>query len=167
MVLTGGEPLLHYKSKDLQALLQWREWGWVGLETSGFVGYKMDDVQLGSFLDCFNTVCLSPKITPCLHGRQTDGELEQNIQAFLRPTVMAQEKLCLKFVVRDQLDVDAILRCRDRHCWGSRRVYVMPFGISREDVLKGIEWLIPLATREGWFVTPRLHTILWGAERLR
>jgi 7-carboxy-7-deazaguanine synthase len=164
LVLSGGEPLLYYKSEGLQKILR-DHWPWAGLETSGYIGSGAADTHnLRDFLSHFKTVCLSPKITPCLHGRQTDVELEKLIPTFIG--YARYTNLVFKFVVKDQADIDAVLSCAQRHEFlGIFPTYLMPYGNDRDEILKSIEWLIPHAAKHGMIVTPRLHALLWGAKR--
>jgi 7-carboxy-7-deazaguanine synthase len=167
LVLSGGEPLLHYRNEFLMREVLSSRWQWSTLETSGYAG-EIGGISLGSFLACFTSISLSPKITPCLHGRQSDEELETNIPLFLSisQTRLEKKTIFFKFVVRDEKDIEAILRCNDRHKfmpgWDT---YLMPYGNQREEILKTIETLIPAASKYGFIITPRLHSLLWGSQR--
>lgn len=174
LVVSGGEPLLHWRNEFLKGEIRNPRWNWTALETSGYNGNNPTTVNgLNHFLNAFSSVSLSPKITPCLHGRQTDEELECLIPYFLEcsnyddwVTESRHSKLFFKFVVRDEKDIEAILRCNDRHKfmpgWDT---YLMPYGNQREEILKTIETLIPAASKYGFIITPRLHSLLWGSQR--
>jgi 7-carboxy-7-deazaguanine synthase len=167
LVVSGGEPLLYYRSPVLRSVLD-IDWQWRGLETSGYAGTaKLDPSAFHSFLNHFSSVSLSPKITPCLHGKQSDEELERNIPDFM-DWFNADTSLFFKFVIRDQADVDAVLKCNERHKFsGTFPVYLMPYGNNRDEILKVTEWLLPTCAQNGWAVSPRLQALIWGAERGR
>jgi len=171
LVISGGEPLLYYRSSVIAEVLNDLSipFKWVGLETSGYAGNQpLEQVPFMRFLREFSTVCLSPKITPCLHGRQTDEELEQNIDTFMQLCdVGPTDQLSFKFVVRDIRDIDAILACSKRHddFITYLPTYLMPYGNDREAILSSIEILIPTAAKYGFRITPRLQALLWGARR--
>lgn len=164
LVVSGGEPLIYYQSEALLNIIRTPgRWTFVGLETSGYAGNKpLIRRDLRAFLRCFTTVCLSPKITPCLHGQQKDDDLLRNCP------MMAEEmaQMYLKFVVKDINDITAILNFRQNYPYmASYPTYLMPYGNDRETILKTIEWMIPHAARYGFIITPRLQALLWGLKR--
>lgn len=168
LVLSGGEPLIHYSNKKFLSLMDdvIPLFKWMGLETSGYAGKVSDTKKLDWFLSCFTSISVSPKITPCLHGRQTDEVLECNIPTFLSCGDIDHISLFFKFVVRDQADIDAVLACAQRHPRiGLHRIYLMPYGNDRNEILASVENLIPAAVKYGFTITPRLHSLLWGATR--
>lgn len=169
LVVSGGEPLLHFKNPDLIWLLKQHGWAWKGLETSGYAGPQpIDRTLFDRFLEPFTSISLSPKITPCLHGRQTDDELEVNIKNFIAREVykLGARKTYFKFVVKDDADIEAVLRCDQRHGFRSHyETYLMPYGNDRDEILKSVEKLIPAAKKYGFIITPRLHSLIWGSAR--
>lgn len=166
LVVSGGEPLLYYRSQALRNILS--HFPWTSVETSGYAGdIPMENWDFRTFCCSFTSISLSPKITPCLHGRQTDEQLEHNIPVFMNLKKYSIN-LFFKFVVKDQADIDAILACDKRHGFtNSYRVYLMPYGNNRDEILKSVETLIPVAVKYGFIITPRLHSLLWGSKRGR
>ena len=165
LVLSGGEPLMYYQEPLLRDLLtDLGDWHWTGLETSGCVGHDADHLVLSWFIQLFSSVVLSPKITPSLHGQGDDQKLDCLIPIFQE--ALGPDRLAFKFVVRNQADIDAVLRSNDRHQFlNTYRTYLMPFGNNRDEILKSIETLIPHAAHWGFIITPRLHSLIWGAKR--
>lgn len=160
LIVSGGEPLLHYRNGDLRGMI--KRWTWAGLETSGYIGNRqINEPDFEDFLESFTTVCLSPKITPCLHGEQTDAELESLFPFFKN---VLNNRLVQKYVVKDQADIDAILLHLLR-VGEPGRVYLMPYGNERDEILRVVDWLVPVAAKHGFSITPRLHALLWGATR--
>lgn len=179
MVLTGGEPLIHYRNLQLDSLLYEAKkvLKWMSLETSGYIGRKDFDRMpyeysnfFSFFLSHFSTVHWSPKITPCLHGRYDDAELLINASRIFTIFANKPEKLALKFVVRDDEDVKAVMefiREQERKANFPRRhrIFLMPYGIHRDEILKACDYLLPICARHGFDLSPRFHSILWGAKR--
>ena len=175
LVVSGGEPLIHYQNEDLCKWLRSLRAGrpaianFCSLETSGYVGESIKSTtQFLRFLKCFDTVHLSPKITPCLHGRQTDEEAlaSQSIFSIIGPGFI-KPKLVYKFVVRDDSDVEAVLRADAIHGWrkAGYPIYLMPYGIHRNEVLATCEALLPACAQHGFILSPRLHSIIWDVAR--
>ena len=179
LIVSGGEPLLHYKNTEFaRMLLMIGLKYWIGLETSGFVGAGLSQSDQNHVIEwmgsIFHSIHWSPKITPCLHGRQIDEEL-----LYLAPKIvklLAHRQLnsteyrgAVKMVVKDQIDIEVVKRLDDRFRFSEQRipVYLMPYGIEREEILKSCEELIPALAKTGYILSPRLHSIIWGKERGR
>jgi organic radical activating enzyme len=47
------------------------------------------------------------------------------------------------------------------------RVYAMPLGTTVADQLLNMKLIADRVLAEGWNLTPRLHTLIWGDERAR
>lgn len=190
IVLSGGEPLLHYKNPQfIKVLGRWVQDGsdivtpgmnlrWLALETSGFIGPVpiadrggLPSKTLADFLCLFSSISLSPKVTPCLHGQGwTREQLLNNIQ--LIHNVAAEyglDGLFIKMVVRDGADIKEVVRCNEEFGWQDNglHIYVMPYGQERDEILRVSEWLVPICAEYGFILTPRLHSLLWGKERMR
>jgi len=176
VVLSGGEPLLHWKNEPFVRLLRSltsrqvqhvTPAAWLSLETSGYAGAipRAGLPELRKFLALFDSVHLSPKVTPCLHGRQTDEELLANVPLFLE--ALDPSTLRLKFVARDKQDVEVIRALDDRFKFTEKgyTVYLMPYGMTTEEVLAGCLRLLPAIYEYGYTLTPRLHSVLWGKLR--
>jgi 7-carboxy-7-deazaguanine synthase len=173
LVVSGGEPLMHYRNHAFYAMLQQLRSAlpWISLETSGFIQRTMiqqasmiDDLQ--NFLYCFDTISCSPKVTPCLHGRWTDVEQLCNI-----PLLMGKHgnhtRMIFKFVARDEEDIQAILKADAALAIQARgyQIQLMPYGIERDEVIAGCEAMLPYSAKYGWTLSPRLHALLWGKKR--
>jgi 7-carboxy-7-deazaguanine synthase len=180
-VVSGGEPLIHFANDELAFLFyQYRSRSWITLETSGFVGPKEFNAEqedkLWQFLTGFSRVICSPKITPCLHGTGwTNEQLEVNLPFIFNHFRKAgnggsSETLHLKFVVRDEADVNAVQEFLQRHAQALKSlrrttIYAMPYGIEAAEVAEGCKFLVDVCARTGWTLSPRLHALLWGKKR--
>lgn len=174
LVLTGGEPVIHFQNTELRRMLLRTPAAWRSLETSGyFIGRDIiDDTvkldHLAEFLETFNSVHLSPKITPCLHGIHSDERLLVNERHFRVLLSESPTKLAYKFVVKDDKDVDAVLRFIDMRPSlkdGWYPIYLMPYGNDRDEILHICDWMMPVAAKYGFRLSPRLHSLMWGAKR--
>lgn len=177
LVLSGGEPLLHWRNKEFTAWLAEHrpKFHWTALETSGYCGVRMNEVdvvQAASFLSQFDEVALSPKVTPCLHGKQTDDELLANVTEIIRLRTglvgrVAKTGLHLKFVVKTREDVEKVRAVDTLYGWSHRGIpiYLMPYGIEREEVVSLMDNVLRWAALYGYFTTPRVHALLWGKKR--
>ena len=171
VVVSGGEPLLLYRNENWYNFMSWvrQAFPWCSLETSGFVSPKpIDGTELATFLWRFTTVHLSPKITPCLHGEGwTDEELLVNVPSFMRCFADKPSKLIFKFVVRDDIDVAAVEQVVERFRVRAAGfpVYLMPYGLERDEIIESCIRLAPHLARTGFILSPRLHSILWGKQR--
>ena len=170
IVLSGGEPLIHYRNAPFVALLAdlKQVTRWLSLETSGYCGKPIQNLTereyLEWFLDCFTSVHVSPKVTPCLHGRQADAELLANIDVFKE--LKAVDELAFKFVVRDAADIAVVQQVdKDYGLSARHRVFLMPYGQEPDEIIETSKQLIPTLAATGYDLSPRLHSIMWGKRR--
>lgn len=172
IVVSGGEPLIHYQNTawtDLLAEFR-RKADWLTLETSGFIGpnpIKSEErTHLFEYLKSFTRVVCSPKITPCLRSpKWTDEQIDCNLPNIIR--AVSHDRLAFKYVVRDDADVAAVKAHIDKHFITGlgHAVYLMPYGITEAEVKQGCDYLLPICAKEGFRLSPRLHTLLWGNKR--
>lgn len=175
VVLSGGEPLIHWRNNDfIQLVKDIASRTWIAMETSGFIGSVPlknfnDENQFYKFVQAFTRVHLSPKITPCLHGDGwTDQELLCNVSHILTAYSFRIKDLALKFVVRDAEDVTVVKKfARDFEYYIRRGhpIYLMPYGQQPAEIMEVCNRLIPDLAQTGYILSPRLHSLLWGSKR--
>jgi 7-carboxy-7-deazaguanine synthase len=173
LVLTGGEPLIHYQNPAVSNMLYGLKANgivkWLSLETSGYAGGLGPNIaSLRSFLSAFDRVSLSPKVTPCFHGKQTEDELIPFIYEIGKQ--VDSDKLFLKFVVKDERDFRAAndflkLSLPFTYDEIAQSIYAMPFGQQPEEILEICRNVTPLCIKYGYQLTPRLHSLMYGAAR--
>ncbi len=158
VVLTGGEPLLQPDIVPLSKTL--RDAGrFVTVETAGTV-FRPVAADLMS---------ISPKLSnsqPLAPGRWQARHLRaQENDAVLRQLIRSADYQ-LKFVVDSPDDLTEIAAYLQRfpevppdHVW------LMPQGITAEELAVRTEWLTPWAARHGYRVSPRRHIELFGHRR--
>jgi organic radical activating enzyme len=70
-----------------------------------------------------------------------------------------------KFVVVDAADVGEVLRLAERFALPRERILLMPEGVRPEEILERSPWIWEECKRYGFRYSPRLHILLWGAQR--
>ena len=150
LVVTGGEPLLQAEALDLllDALPGWT----VEIETNGTRMPTPHQLARCQF-NC------SPKLA---HSRNS-------VAARIAPDVLRALNAAhtqFKFVIRDEADVDELLRdfvpLIDRD-----KVVLMPEGVEAAMLQDTARTIAGRALREGLRMMGRLHIDLWGAQRGR
>jgi organic radical activating enzyme len=172
IVLTGGEPLIHYDNPEWRELLTRLKHiaQWLSMETSAYIGKKQleDSSSLTEYLRLFTTVHCSPKITPCFHGPLWQFEdMDVNLHHVYESFIRFPHKLVFKYVVRDEVDLGYVRRHVELHRLKERghTICLMPFGIHRDEVAAGCERLTPWCARYGYQLSPRVHTLIHGNAR--
>lgn len=166
LVLSGGEPLIHAANNDFFAVLAYNffsKFPWKSLETSGYP-IEVGKEPVGSFLQRFDTITWSPKITPCLQGKPNAEQILQFGQ--LISHFRLQSRTIVKVVVRDKADFEVVEWFEDRLNEATDYpINVMPYGLERDEIIAACEGLLPWCAERGYTLTPRLHSILWGSKR--
>lgn len=158
VVLTGGEPLLQPGIVPLSQAL--REAGrFVTVETAGTV-FRSIDADLMS---------ISPKLSNSM-PREASRWRERHERDRLRPDVVARmiemAPYQLKFVIDAAADLDEVVQyLRGVPQVSPDRVWLMPQGVSADELVVRTEWLAPAAERLGFRFSPRRHIELFGHVR--
>ncbi|MFF2146222.1 7-carboxy-7-deazaguanine synthase QueE [Kitasatospora sp. NPDC058190] len=151
VVVTGGEPLLQQpKLVDLVQLLSGRR---VEMETNGTIVPRPELVES---VAAFN---VSPKLEAFAAPRDRQI-IPEALSAFA-----TCGKARFKFVVREAAQLDEVASVVET--FSLPDVWIMPEGTSSETVLGRMRELADEVLKRGWNLTPRLHTLLWEAERGR
>jgi 7-carboxy-7-deazaguanine synthase len=158
VVLTGGEPLLQPEILPLAHALR-EERRIVTIETAGTI-YRPAEVDLMS---------ISPKLsnsTPRLVNRWLERHERDRDRPDALRQLMRQARYQLKFVVDQPIDIDEITSYLERFPEVvADRVWLMPQGITREELSEKTEWLKPATERLGFRFCPRRHIELFGSVR--
>ena len=168
-VMSGGEPLMYANSQPIITLLdilsQTGMLSFISLETSGASPHSKQDVI--NFTAPFDSVCVCPKITPCLQGKLDESAFFEHTSNILLAYQRRPRNNYLKFVVRDQQDMDAVDSFMDRIEARFAPVYIMPYGITADEIITNMRGFSDWVITRGYFITPRLHTLIWNNERMR
>lgn len=158
VVLTGGEPMLQSAIVPLSQAL--RDAGrFVTVETAGTV-FRPVAADLMS---------ISPKLSnsaPREAGRWQRRHERDRDRFDVIERLIESYHYQFKFVIDRPNDLDEVQAYLQRHP-GIRadRVWVMPQGISTEELSHRTEWLAPLARQLGFQLSPRRHIELFGHVR--
>lgn len=160
VVITGGEPFLQNDLEPLCRRLK-EEGYYITIETNGTI-FKNVKVDLLS---------ISPKLESSTPGEDTPIERkmhEERRLAWLNNFVQFDDLYgdCqVKFVVdkpEDIVEIEQLVRSaslKDRIMW------LMPQGITREELLERSVWIIEECKKRGWNFTPREHINVYGNKR--
>lgn len=159
VVITGGEPMIFADlaplTRTLEALGKH-----ITIETAGTM-----DQDVACHL-----MSISPKLansTP--YGIEGGRWVEMHERARLRPDVvrglMARYDYQLKFVIREEADVDEVSALVGQLAAPPERVLLMPEGVEPERLRERSVWLAEICRRTGFRYSPRLHIFLYGNRR--
>ena len=151
LVVTGGEPLLQAPAlAELAALLPDHA---IEVETNGTVE---PPARFDAYVDQYN---VSPKLA---HSG--------NAAALALPAARLRQwasepRAFFKFVIAEPADVDEVLALQHTFHLPRERIFLMPEGTDSATLRARGEWLAPLAERQGFRLSDRLHIHLYGDTR--
>ena len=158
LVISGGEPLI--QQEKLKSLVEsvrliggWR----VEVETAGTIA---PDRELG--VTTFN---VSPKL---LHsGNDWNASYKPYaLRKFVGLPDWGSTRVNFKFVVQCVADLEEVwLSFVEPFHIPAESVYIMPEGISPEQLKKTSQELAPEVVARGWNFTTRLHILVWDNAR--
>lgn len=161
VVITGGEPLLWRNPlEELVSKLPHL----VEIETNG-------TLSAGRLLDMQNvSFNVSPKLTSA--GNEGFRTIVPKVLKEFSEAVDSRYKgygrVLFKFVVtrdhwqQDLQEIEALEKT-----YSLAPIYIMPEGITSEEVVQGLRTLALPVLEKGWRLTTRLHIHIWGNERGR
>lgn len=142
LVVTGGEPLI--QQNELIKLFKKLPDHYIEIETSG---------SLPTFINQYiNHYNCSPKLS---NSKNKTIKLEK----------FPAEKTYYKFVVDNKKDLKEIKEFIKKYKITREKVFLMPQGIKKRELLKRSKWLAEICKQENFRFTPRLHINLWGNKR--
>ena len=163
-VITGGEPTL--QSEELERLCKELKGldAYITLETNGTV--------YGEFINHIDLLSISPKL---LTSTPFDTKYEKmhtqrriNLEVLKKFNEMNSEgrfDIQWKFVYCNEKDIKEILEIINQTGIPNDKIYLMPEGISDNDIkLKRAE-TVEICKKYGFNYTDRLHVIIWGSKR--
>ena len=154
IVLSGGEPLLQSATFDLCHMLSSLNYH-ITIETNGTLTIPMPDILGISLLS----------ISPKLSNSQVKYN-ERYKPDIIRELTSYGIDYYLKFVIEDRADISEmkVEWLRELKIL-PQDVYLMPQAITQEDAITKGRELVEICKEEGYKLSPRLHTIYWGAKR--
>ena len=158
VVLTGGEPLLQPEIVPLSQALR-AAGRFVTIETAGTVIRPVEA----------DLMSISPKLSNSM-PREASRWRERHERDRLRQDAVARliemAPYQLKFVIDEPADLDEVVEyLRGVPQVSADRVWLMPQGVSADELTARTEWLAPAAERLGFRLSPRRHIELFGHVR--
>jgi len=154
VIITGGEPLLH------QGQNGWAEMLWhldyarvrVEVETNG------TQVPTGNWGWCVDQFNVSPKLASS--GVPRDKAIN--------PEALGQfaqgGRAAFKFVSSTVADLDEIAQLTQEHGIAREQTWVMPAGVTREEILCTARALADGVLQRGWNLSLRQHVLVYDDE---
>lgn len=166
IVITGGEPTMYPEDLELlcSELKAFRQDCYITLETNG--------TYSGKFFDYIDLVSVSPKLkssVPINTGFEKMHEKNRlNITVlkeicFLKKNNTADVQW--KFVFTGEDDIREIRQLQSEAGFENEDVYLMPEGITKEEIESGRLHTINECLKNKFNFTDRLHILAWGNKR--
>lgn len=158
VVITGGEPLLQIDISDVVKTLQNNHYE-VTLETNGTI---FNPNIHNAFLS------ISPKLKSsyAATGKELDKHTANN--HFLEPTrqwMSSDNDYQIKFVCNSEDDLKEILNIQKQLSIPSNKIYLMPQGITKEQLRERQKTLFEACIKYNYNYAPRLHIEVFGNKR--
>ncbi len=126
---------------------------WFEIETNGTILPKPE------FDELINQYNVSPK----LENSGNESTLHE------RPVVYqfyaANPKALFKYVITDEQNLEEVLVLVQKYQIPNNKVFLMPEGVTPEQLKSKQQWLIEICKQHGFRFTDRLHVHVWGAKR--
>jgi len=156
VVITGGEPMIAPEMEELTRQLTQH----ITVETAGTV-----DANVRCDL-----MSISPKLANSTpherdHGRFAGQHERLRYQPEILRRLIQLYPYQLKFVITDPGDLQQVNAIVSDIGASRSRVLLMPEGVDAAILAERGRWLVDIAKREGFRMTPRLHIDLWGNRR--
>lgn len=155
VVITGGEPLLQQERLvPLVAVL-------------GAAGRRVEVETNGTIIPCPELVEAVDgwNVSPKLASFAALDDAGRRINADALTALAATGRAVFKFVACSLADLDEIAAVQRR--FGLNPVWVMPEGVTTEQLLAGMRLLGDEAVARGWHLSTRLQILLWEDARGR
>jgi len=155
IVITGGEPTMYWKDKDFQKVLRYysSRGHHITIETNASIDLEIvDDYQ--------REIAFSMSVKLAVSGEKEHKRI--NIDNISNIAAKTKESY-LKFVVKDQKDIDEILDVI-QSIPDLVDIYLMPLGETRVALEKTRMFVIEAAHKHGFMYSDRLHIIAWDDE---
>lgn len=150
IVISGGEPLL--QQNELILLIRQLKGYWIEIETNGTITPQPELVQLVNQFNC------SPKLS------NSSDSFSLRIKQVPLEKFVVIGKTNFKFVVSSLQDIEEILHLVKTY--EMKEVYLMPEGITKEELAEKEEIVKNLCIENGFYFSPRLHITELGGGRL-
>ena len=171
-LITGGEPLLYPKEiRDIIRLLKNKDHV-ISVETNGTLYEELDidfitiSPKLGNSVPKTGSVVLD--INNQMHTvteKQYLKHEKQRIKTEILIKLIKRYDYQFKFVVQDDNDLTEIKELTDKLNIPASKIYLMPEGVTREQLQDKRQWVIEKCIENGFRYSDRLHIVAYGNKR--
>lgn len=166
VVISGGEPTMY--ADDLEILC--RELKKLNKEI--FITIETNGTYFGNFVNHVNLMSISPKLKSSVPYATEFEKMHEknriNMEPFKSYNDLKKKKLIdvqWKFVFTSQKDIDEIKDLQSNIGFENNDIYLMPEGITNEDLNRNRLNTIEACKRNNFNYTDRIHIIVWGNKR--
>jgi len=166
VVITGGEPSMFTDDLTLlcSELKRINPECVITIETNGTI--------FGRYVELADLISISPKLKSSIPTGTPYEKMHVNnrinIESFRNFNELHNKNLIdiqWKFVVTSEEDLNEILELQKEIGFKNRDVYLMPEGVSEEELNNKRLNVIELCKKHQFNYTDRLHVIIWGNKR--
>lgn len=161
IVITGGEPTLQFGNPILLETIEHflQKGHRISVESNGSVDFRFDEVLKELYFT------LSVKLSNS--GEPIDRRIKPSV---IQNIIDNAKNVVFKFVLNAKMceDGSAISEIKDllsKLNLKNNRIYLMPQGVSVEELDKNIQKIYPLCLQEGFCLSDRIHIRIWGDKR--
>ena len=161
IVITGGNPLIHQKKQCFRQLI----------EELLKENYTIEIEDNGTIIPDNYFSLLGIKyyhITPKLENSGLEKRVRDCGNVIKHYVNIANDPNCrvvFKYVVSTSADFEEVCDLVNIYNIPKKFVWIMPEGISNEELMQKSHWIIEKCRDIGFNFTPRLHIMIWGNER--
>ena len=165
-MITGGEPSIYAEQLEELCieLKKTNKESFITLETNG--------TFTGDFIKYTDLASISPKLKSSVpfntEFEKTHGKNRINLNVLKNYSLLKENNLIdiqLKFVFTSEADLKEIKELQTKAGFSDKDIYLMPEGISEEDLRKNRVQTIEACLKNGYNYTDRIHIIAWGDKR--
>lgn len=166
VVITGGEPGMY--PEELRHLCNELKKSMPEV----FITIETNGTYHGEFLKEFDLISVSPKLRSSVPFNTEYEKMHEsnriNHESLLFINSLRENNDCdvqWKFVYSSEEDIEEIKSLQDLIHFSNKDVYLMPEGISKEDLDSNRSATVESAIKNKWNYTDRLHILIWGNKR--
>ena len=166
VVITGGEPTMQTEElyELCKSLKEFNPNVEITIETNG--------TYEGEYLNYVDLISVSPKLISSTPFNTPFEKMHSNnrinsdvLKKFNLLKSENRTDIQWKFVINDEKDVDEIRSLQKDICFKDEDVYLMPEGLTKEDLDKKRMMVVQLCRKNQFNFTDRLHVLIWGNKR--
>lgn len=168
IVITGGEPTS--QTEDLMTLCKKIKY----IDNKIHITLETNGTNSGEYLKYIDLASISPKLKSSIPYSTEFEEMHSKKRIDIQSLISYQKyflegilDIQWKFVFTDKSDIDEIIDLQDKIGFSNRNVFLMPEGITKEEIESKRMEIINLCLKYHFNYSDRLHILLYGNERAR